>query len=294
MKLDDNSILFNKVAIIGVGLIGGSVARALKKNKLCNKIVGYTRREEELMKAIKLGVIDEYALSANEAVKGVDLVVLAVPMGTFEEIFQDIKNAITDETIITDVASAKTAVVNAAQSVLGYLPVGFVPGHPIAGTEKSGVEASFDSLFENRCTILTPTVNSSSSAIDKVKKLWEGIGSEVVEMTPEHHDHVLAATSHLPHILAFSLVDTLAHMQAHSEIFRFAAGGFRDFTRIASSDPIMWRDICLQNRDAILKVLKLYEKQLKILENAISNQDAKQIEEIFVHAKQARDEHVIQ
>ncbi|HFE39588.1 MAG TPA: prephenate dehydrogenase/arogenate dehydrogenase family protein, partial [Gammaproteobacteria bacterium] len=166
------------------------------------------------------------------------------------------------------------------------------PAHPIAGTEKSGVTASFDSLFENRCTIVTPTDVSSTSAINKVTRLWQAMGANVVSMTPEHHDQVLAATSHLPHILAFSLVDTLAHMQAHSEIFRFSAGGFRDFTRIASSDPGMWRDICLHNKSAILSVLKHFEQQIKILECAISEQDGAKIEKIFTHAKSARDTHI--
>jgi len=287
------TVMFNRVTIIGVGLIGGSIARAMKKHQLCNDIVGYARRENEVKKAVALGVIDRYESSVAEAVNGADLVIVAVPMGAFESMFRQMIGAISPDTVITDVGSAKSSVVNAAKNVFGVLPPGLVPAHPIAGTEKSGVEASFDSLFENRCTIVTPTAVSSESAISVVSNFWRAIGAEVVSMTPEHHDLVLAATSHLPHVLAFSLVDTLSHMQEHSEIFRFAAGGFRDFTRIASSDPTMWRDICLNNKDAILTSLKKYEDQLKKLEEAIANQDGVTIEKIFNNAKNARDTHVI-
>jgi len=285
--------MFNRVTIIGVGLIGGSIARALKKHQLCDEIVGYARRENEVKKAVALGVIDRYETSVAEAVIGANLIIVAVPMGAFESMFRQMIGTISPDVVITDVGSAKTSVVNAAKNVFGVLPPGLVPAHPIAGTEKSGVEASFDSLFENRCTIVTPTELSSDSAISVVCDFWQAIGAEVVRMTPEHHDQVLAATSHLPHVLAFSLVDTLSQMQEHSEIFRFAAGGFRDFTRIASSDPTMWRDICLNNKDAILTSLKQYEKQLKKLEEAIAEQNGVKIEKIFSNAKNARDTHII-
>lgn len=284
--------MFNRVCILGVGLIGGSIARAMKKHQLCREIVGYGRNEVELQKAVSLGVIDRSALSVVEAVTGSDLIIMAVPMGAFEQLFKQMAGEIKPSAIITDVGSAKTSVINAAKKVFGELPSGLVPAHPIAGTEKNGVEASFDSLFENRCTIITPTENSSEAAIEAVTTLWKAIGADVVSMTPEHHDHVLAATSHLPHILAFSLVDTLSKMQEHSEIFRFSAGGFRDFTRIASSDPRMWRDICLYNKNAILTMLKQYEGQLKALESAISDQDGDEIERIFNKAKNARDTHI--
>lgn len=287
-------MLFNQITIIGVGLIGGSVARGLKKYNACKTIVGYSRNEDELKKAVKLNVIDRYESDIANAIAGSDLILLATPVGVFEAIFAELKDLVTDQVIITDVGSSKKSVVIAAEKAFGYLPSGLVPGHPIAGTEKSGVEAAFDSLFENRCTILTPCQSTSKDAVQKVKAMWEVIGAEVVEMTPEHHDHVLAATSHLPHVLAFSLVDTLAHMHEHSEIFRFAAGGFRDFTRIASSDPLMWRDICVQNKDAILEVLQIYEKQLKVLEAAIRDADGEKIKEIFENANRARNQHVIQ
>lgn len=286
--------LFNRVALIGVGLIGGSLARGLKKQKLCTSITGFARSVQELEKAVELGVIDSYTSSVKEAVSGADLVIIAVPMSAFKEVFADMVDVITDETVITDVGSAKASVIEAAKSVFGYLPSGLVPGHPIAGTEKSGVEASFDSLFENRRVILTPTQKTAEKSVNLVTQMWERVGAEVVLMLPEHHDHVLAATSHLPHVLAFSLVDTLGTMNERSEIFRFAAGGFRDFTRIASSDPTMWRDICINNKDAILSVLKNYEVHLKALEIAIESQDKDAINKIFVRAKNLRDENVVE
>ncbi len=284
--------MFNRIAILGVGLIGGSVARAIKKHQLCPDIVGYGRQESELIKAVELGVIDRYQTSVAEAVKNADLVLLAAPMGAFEALFREMASTLSSTAIITDVGSAKVSVLAAAKSAFGSLPANLVPAHPIAGTEKSGVSASFDSLFENRCTIVTPTETSSAAAIKKVNALWQALGADVVNMTPERHDQVLAATSHLPHVLAFSLVDTLSHMQAHSEIFRFSAGGFKDFTRIASSDPIMWRDICLHNKDAILAVLEQYETGLARLKQAIACQDGEKIVSVFSRAKQARDTHI--
>ncbi len=287
-------MLFDQVTIVGVGLIGGSIARGLKKHGLCKTIMGYSPNEAELQKAVALGVIDDYAVDLADAVNGSDIIILATPVGVFTELFAQLKDIVDESAILTDVGSTKQSVVAAARQGMGCLPKRLVPGHPIAGTEKSGVEASFDSLFENRCTIITPLADTDPEAVAKVRGMWEGLGAEVVEMTPEHHDHVLAATSHLPHVLAFALVDTLAHLHEHNEIFRFAAGGFRDFTRIASSDPIMWRDICLDNRDAILEVLRIYEKQLAILEKAIKTGDAEKLEKVFVNAKKARNEHVIQ
>jgi len=284
---------FKRVALIGVGLIGGSLARALKKHQLCDTVIGYGRSTEELKKAVELGVINRYGASIKETVIDADLVIVAVPMSAFESVFAEMSGVISDKAIITDVGSAKASVIEAAMRAFGQLPAGLVPGHPIAGTEKNGVDASFDSLFENRRVILTPTEASAQNAVDQVQQMWKAVGAEVVLMTPDHHDHVLAATSHLPHVLAFSLVETLGKMHESSEIFRYAAGGFRDFTRIASSDPTMWRDICLNNKTAILSVLKKYERHLKKLEQAIETQDEKAINDIFVRAKTARDENVI-
>jgi len=286
------AVLFDTVAFIGVGLIGGSMARAIKKNAICNKIIGYGRRKSELEKALSLGVIDEIQTSIVDAISDADLVVLALPIGGFEDVFRECVGNLKKDVVITDVGSAKQIVFDSAIKIFGKIPEELVPAHPIAGTEKSGVEASFDSLFCNRCTIVTPDDCTSKEAIEKVTQLWERIGAEVVLMDSKHHDLVLAATSHLPHVLAFSLVDTLGKMHEHSEIFKFAAGGFRDFTRIASSDPAMWRDICLYNKEAIIDVLRSFESQLKNLEMAITKEDKAGIEEIFFRAKTARDEHI--
>ncbi len=289
-----NKPLFQQMTIVGVGLIGGSVARSLKKHHQCATIVGYSRNEKELKKALALGVIDSYSTDIKRAVQGSELILLSTPVGAYKAILDELKDNLSENTVITDVGSSKQSVINAAKAVFGYLPPTFVPGHPIAGTEKSGVDASIDNLFAQRCIILTPLPETNREAIDKVRAMWQAIGAEVVEMSPEHHDHVLAATSHLPHVLAFSLVNTLAQMNEHNEIFRFAAGGFRDFTRIASSDPTMWRDICIENKEAILELMQIYEKQLKVLEAAIQTGDADKILSLFSHARDARDEHVIQ
>ena len=283
-------LIINKLCIIGVGLIGGSLARALKKSAAVGEVIGADRDAAHLEKAKALGVIDTFETDVTLAVKGCDMVVLAVPLGAMQAIFEKISPVITDEMVITDVGSAKGSVVNAAQSVFKTLPKTFVPGHPIAGTEKSGVEASFSELYENRRIIITPHESSSSHAVAKVKSMWQACGADVVETTVEHHDEVLAATSHLPHMLAFSLVDTLAKMDAKNEIFDFAAGGFRDFTRIASSDPDMWRDICLANGDALVAMIEKFSDDLQLLSKAINNGDSSYLEETFSRAKKARDE----
>ena len=282
--------VINKLCIIGVGLIGGSLARALKKGGAVGEVVGAGRDVTHLEKAKALGVIDSFETDVTLAVKGCDMVVVAVPLGAMQSIFEKIAPVITDDMIITDVGSAKGSVVSAAQSAFKTLPKTFVPGHPIAGTEKSGVEASFAELYENRRIIITPLESSSSNAVSKVKSMWQACGADVVETSIEHHDEVLAATSHLPHMLAFSLVDTLAKMDAKNEIFDFAAGGFRDFTRIASSDPDMWRDICLANGNALVGMIKKFSDDLQLLSKAIESNDSTYLEKTFSRAKKARDE----
>lgn len=281
--------MINRLCIIGVGLIGGSLARGLRQHKLCKTIVGTGRQKSSLEKARQLGVIDEYTTDPVEAVKHADVIVLATPLGAMAPLFLQLKHVIQPDTIITDVGSAKSSVVKAATQAFGSIPDNFVPGHPIAGTENSGVEASFAELFENRRVILTPLASTSPAAVSLVRKMWEAVGATVVEMSVEHHDAVLAATSHLPHVLAFTLVDALAGLDEKQEIFQYAAGGFRDFTRIASSDPVMWRDICLDNSAAILESIELFQRQLEQLKSAIRDQDGERIQTLFVNAKQARD-----
>jgi prephenate dehydrogenase len=280
---------FNRITIIGVGLIGGSLARAVRMADGCADVIGCGRNVANLKKAVSLGVIDDYKTDIAAAVKGADMVVVAVPLGAMASVFKQMLPALSWDVTITDVGSAKTCVINDARNYLGERMSSFVPGHPIAGTEKSGVEASITDLFKNRCVILTPLAETSPVALQRVHDLWELAGAEVVEMEPRHHDEVLAATSHLPHILAYSLVDTLARSDQGEEIFRFAAGGFRDFTRIASSDPVMWRDICLANRDAILGILGKYTNDLEQLAKAIKKGDGDFILKSFSQAKQQRD-----
>lgn len=281
--------LINKLCVIGVGLIGGSLARALKNAGAVAHVVGSGRDEANLQRAVELGVIDSYSTDPSKAVVDADMVVLAVPLGAMRTVMQQIKGHITYKAVITDVGSAKDSVINDARSVFGEMPVNFVPGHPIAGTEQSGVEASFSELYDKRRVIVTPHEENDNDAVKKVKAMWAACGAEVVEMNPGHHDQILAATSHLPHMLAYGLVDTLARMDDSQEIFDFAAGGFRDFTRIASSDPNMWHDICLANHAALVPVLEKFSDELRQLADAVRNGDSDFIKETFNRAKQARD-----
>lgn len=283
-------MFIQRLSIIGVGLIGGSLARALKRARVCGEVVGCGRNIANLQQAIELGVIDRYTTNPAEAVIDADMIVVAVPLGNMASTFQAIHDSLSPQAIITDVGSAKASVVaDATQYLSAHFPR-FVAGHPIAGTEKSGVAASFAELFEHRRVILTPLPETDPQASLKVNTMWTSTGAEVIEMGIEHHDEVLAATSHLPHVLAYSLVDTLAQLESTSDIFRFAAGGFRDFTRIASSDPKMWHDICVANRAAILKVLEAFNQNLAQIAKAIEQGDSQSIEDTFTRAKTARDQ----
>jgi len=282
-------ILFNKICIIGVGLIGGSLARALRQSNAVKHIVGCGRDEANLKRAVELGVIDQYELEPAQAVLNADAVVLAVPLGAMTDIMQQISANLPEHCLLTDVGSAKTSVVESAESVFNILPKNFVPAHPIAGTEKSGVEASFAELFQNRRVIITPTANSQKEFIELTRNMWRAVGADVVETDIQHHDDVLAATSHLPHMLAFSLVDTLARRDDRKEIFDYAAGGFSDFTRIASSDPDMWHDICLANQSALLKSLEQFSETLTGLTKAVRESDSEFLKQTFQRAKEARD-----
>jgi len=286
--------MIQRLTIIGVGLIGGSLAQALKSAAYVREVVGCGRNEQHLQKAVSLGVIDSYSMSIAEAVQGADMVVVAVPLGAMEACFSEMVGHLPDGVVVTDVGSAKASVVAAAEAVFGELPSGFVPAHPIAGTEKSGVESSFPDLFRQRRVIVTPLPGSSDSAVESVISMWRETGAQTEEMSIQHHDEVLAATSHLPHLLAFGLVDSLRNMDESEDIFRFAAGGFRDFTRIASSDPVMWRDICLSNREALLKVLQQYSSDLSQLTVLVSESDGVALEETFTSAKAARDRYANQ
>jgi len=281
--------MINRLCIIGVGLIGGSLARALRAKNACKTVIGCGRSESHLQRAIDLGVIDEYTTDVVEAVKGADMIVLSVPLRAMQSLFEKIDSVIDDGVVITDVGSAKSSVELAARKGLKQSLSQFVPGHPIAGTEKSGVDASFADLFKDRKIILTPLEENSQADIQRVTSMWEETGANVQCMSVTHHDEVLAATSHLPHVLAFGLVDTLSQMSDSDEIFQYAAGGFRDFTRIASSDPVMWRDICVENSDAIIKIMDMYIKDLEALKQLIVSADLDSIEKLFARAKAIRD-----
>jgi prephenate dehydrogenase len=282
--------LINRLTIIGVGLIGGSLARALKKANAVAQVTGYGRNVQQLQKAMELGVIDHLETDMGAAVRDADVIVVAVPVGKTLEVLRNIKPHLNPKTIITDVGSSKGAVVQAAREVFGDALGNFVPGHPIAGTEKSGVEASFAELFENRRVLLTPLENTDQQAVQTIRQMWESSGAFVEETSVKHHDDVLAATSHLPHMLAFALVDALATMDDKIEIFRYAAGGFRDFTRIASSDPQMWHDICVTNDKSIVAMLDLFMTDLERLRDAIKAGDSDYLLQVFTRAKKARDQ----
>ena len=282
-------MFIQRLSIIGVGLIGGSLARALRRAGVCGEIVGCGRNRSNLETAVELGVIDRYETVLASAVDGADMVIVAVPLGSMAAIFAAIREALSLNAVVSDVGSAKASVVEDARQYLGEHFRYFVPAHPIAGTEKSGVAASFAELFERRRVVITPLSEMDLGAYAKVSAMWKCTGADVVEMSVERHDRVLAATSHLPHLLAYSLVDTLAQMETNTEIFSFAAGGFRDFTRIASSSPRMWRDICVANQQAILEMLAHFNEDLAVLTDAVRSGDADRIEKIFGRAKAARD-----
>ena len=284
--------MIERLCVIGVGLIGGSLARAVREAGFCQEVVGAGRNPQNLQTAVDLGVIDRYETDLGKAVAGADMVLVSVPLGAMAAVFAAINGHLAEHAVLTDAGSAKGSVIDAVRQAFGGLPTSFVPGHPIAGTEQSGVEASFASLYRGRRVVLTPLPETDSHALDRVRDMWEAAGAEVIEMDPVHHDAVLAATSHLPHVLAYALVESLARLSDGDEVFKYAAGGFRDFTRIASSDPVMWRDICLANGDAIQLMIEHFVADLQELTSAIENRDGQQLLDIFSSAKTARDRYV--
>jgi prephenate dehydrogenase len=281
--------VIERLCIIGVGLIGGSLARALRAAGYFGEVIGAGRNPAHLREAVELGVIDRFETDPGRAVAEADMVLVAVPLGAMEGVFRAIHDRLAPGAVLTDAGSAKDSVINAARQAFGCVPDYFVPGHPIAGTENSGVAASVADLYRNRRVILTPLAHTDRAATARVRAMWEAAGARVSEMEPTHHDAVLAATSHLPHVLAFALVDTLTRLGDREEIFTYAAGGFRDFTRIASSDPVMWRDICLANGDAIQTMIERFITDLKVVGKAVQEHDGERLLELFSSAKQARD-----
>ncbi len=279
--------MIEKICIIGVGLIGSSLAKALKNTGQVKFICGYGRDTARLEKAKELSIIDDYSIKLKEAVINSDIVIIATPVGSYEEVLVGIKPYLKSDTLVTDVGSTKRSVIEAAEKVFGNLPHNFIPAHPIAGKEKSGFEACDGELFVNKKVIITPLENNDDESISRVQNMWEKVGSEVDFMTPESHDELLGMTSHLPHMLAFSLMNYLISQNPSASVY--AAGGFKDFTRIASGDNVMWRDICLNNKDQIIAHIKGYQKSLSALSEAIDNGDIEQLDSIFSNAKASRE-----
>lgn len=277
-----------RIAIVGVGLIGGSFGLALKAAGHTGEIVGIGRDGERLAQALDLGVVDRVETDAVAGVAGADVVLLAVPMGAMRSVLDAIAPGLTETAIVTDAGSVKGSVVADARAALGSISR-FVPGHPIAGTEHSGVGAAFPGLFRGRRVLLTPTAEVDAGAVATVAQIWSRTGALVEQLDVSDHDRLLAATSHLPHMLAFGLVDALARDGDAERVFRYAAGGFRDFTRIASSDPVMWRDICLANRESLLAALQSYRDDLDALTVEVREADAEGLLARFHRAKAARD-----
>ncbi|MES9942279.1 MAG: prephenate dehydrogenase/arogenate dehydrogenase family protein [Candidatus Thiodiazotropha sp. 6PLUC2] len=284
--------MIEKLAIIGVGLIGGSVAMALREEGRVKEVVGCGRGSANLQKAEEMGVIDHYTHDIAQAVNGADMVLLAIPLGAIRSALEAMRDHLSDNVVVTDAGSVKGSVVADVEAVFQGVPDFFVPGHPIAGTERSGVEAAFPELYRNRRVILTPLKETRPEAVARVEQLWCDCGADVSKMSVEHHDEVLAATSHLPHMLAYALVDSLSRMKENDEIFRFAAGGFRDFTRIASSNPVMWRDICIANQKALTEMLTGFANELHGLAGLLEKGDESGLLALFESAKSARDRYV--
>jgi cyclohexadieny/prephenate dehydrogenase len=280
---------FEKIALIGIGLIGSSLARVIRRNGLADHIVVATRSAETLGEAQALGLGDSYTTSNAEAVADADLVIVSVPVGSSAAVAEDIAAHLKPGAIVTDVGSTKASVI---EQMRPHMPVGvhFIPGHPIAGTERSGPSAGFAELFEGRWCILTPLEGTDQDALERLTRFWQACGSTVEAMDPAHHDMVLAIVSHLPHIIAYNIVGTADDLEAvtKSEVIKYSASGFRDFTRLAASDPTMWRDVCLHNRDAILEMLSRFSEDLASLQRAIRWGDGDKLFDLFSRTRAVR------
>jgi cyclohexadieny/prephenate dehydrogenase len=281
--------LFDTVALIGIGLIGSSISHAIRRKGLARRIVGYAKTKATRDTALRLKLVDEAVDTAAAAAKGADLVVLCVPVGACGPVAAEISGSLKSGAILTDVGSVKGAIV---RDVGPHVPPGvhFVPGHPIAGTEHSGPESGFAELFDGRWCILTPLPGADAEAVERLGAFWRALGSNVELMDPDHHDLVLGITSHVPHLIAFNIVNTAAHLErvTESEVIKFSAGGFRDFTRIAASDPTMWRDVFLNNREAVIEMLGRFTEDLVALQRAIRYGDGDMLIRLFTEARAVR------
>jgi len=280
---------YQRVALIGLGLIASSMAHAMKAGGLAGEIVGHAKSAETRAVALEIGLCDRVVATAAEAVAGADLVVLCVPVGAMEAIAAEIGPHLSPGACVTDVGSVKQAVIAA---VAPHLPAGvtFVPGHPLAGTEHSGPRSGFATLFKNRWCLLTPTETSTPEAVARLRAFWEAMGSNVDEMDPAHHDLVLAVVSHTPHLIAYTMVGVADHLRrvSNSEVIKYSASGFRDFTRIAASDPVMWRDVFLTNKEATLEILGRFTEELFMLQRAIRMGDGDQLHAYFTRTREIR------
>ena len=283
------SFMFEKVAILGIGLIGSSLCHAMRQKGLAKNIVGHAKSEETRKVALEIGLVDAVFAKAAEAVAGADLVMMCVPVGACGALAAEIGPHLMQGAILTDVGSVKGAVV---RDCAPHVPKGihFIPGHPIAGTEQSGPRSGFAELFENRWCILTPLPDSDATATAKLEAFWQACGSHTELMTADHHDLVLAITSHLPHLIAYTTVATASDLESvtDTEVIKYSASGFRDFTRIAASDPTMWRDVFLNNKDAVLEMLGRFTEELAVLQRAVRWGDGETLFNLFTRAREAR------
>ena len=278
-----------KFVVVGVGLIGGSVAAALKREQLVDHVVGVGRSLANMQQALAAGVIDEMAQDPASAAQDADLVLVAVPVRQTSGVLQQLRQIVADGVIVTDAGSTKRDFVRTAQHVFGSAVTNVVPGHPIAGAERSGVAAASADLFQGKRAVITPLPVTDATAVSKVASMWRACGANVIEMSPEHHDAVFSAVSHLPHVLSYALVEMIASRDNAEELFSFAAGGFRDFTRIAGSSPEMWRDICAANADQVLRDIEGFQEALSRLAAHIRAGDMDQVEAVFAAAAKARN-----
>jgi len=283
--------MFKKVCIIGCGLIGSSLARAIKKNNLAEKIVSSNRSDATNKKVIELKIVDDSSSDTKKMADGSDLVVIATPLSSYEDVISKIKNSLKDGVILTDVGSVKENIINLIEKNIPE-SISWIPSHPIAGTEESGPEAGFSELFQNRWCILTPSKKANDKDIKLLETFWKKIGSKVDIMEAKQHDYILSITSHMPHLIAYNIVNTSLNIQDEkkSVIVKYSAGGLRDFTRIAASNPIMWRDIFIQNKKNTSKMIDKFIEDLEDLKKAIENEDGKKLEEIFTKTKKIRKE----
>ncbi|WP_189644427.1 prephenate/arogenate dehydrogenase family protein [Mesorhizobium sp. M9A.F.Ca.ET.002.03.1.2] len=283
------SPMFEKIALVGIGLIGSSLARVIRREGLARHVAISTRSEATLARASELDLGTSYTMDAKEAVRDADLVIVSVPVGASGEVAEEIAPALKQGAILTDVGSTKASVI---AQIEPHVPDGvhFIPGHPLAGTEKSGPDAGFAELFENRWCIFTPLPGTDPAALEKLSEFWRRCGSNIDTMDPQHHDMTLAIVSHLPHIIAYNIVGTADDLQSvtKSEVIKYSASGFRDFTRLAASDPTMWRDVCLHNKDAILEMLARFSEDLASLQRAIRWGDGEKLFDLFTRTRAVR------